>query len=121
MAKKDPPLRFYLDVGMPRVAEYLRSQGFDTATAEHGRGAAAHDHQHLQQAKDEFRIFVTKDIERVRREAEAHRLTNSPGIVGVHSSNTAQDEIIEAMQSVLWLSRRWKHFYERHGLSRTNN
>ncbi|HSD98155.1 MAG TPA: DUF5615 family PIN-like protein [Patescibacteria group bacterium] len=109
--RKNPPLRFYLDEGMPDVAKYLNSYGFDTVTAEIQKGIGAQDHEHLLEAKKQFRIFVTKDIKRVKKEKD--NLLNCPGIIGIESSNPTQDEIISAMNAILSWSRKSYHFYER--------
>ncbi len=70
---------FYLDKGMPWLRDFIRLADADVTTAEEAAGADAPDYDHLNWARKEGRVFVTRDEERA--DAERNNLIGSPGIL----------------------------------------
>ncbi len=96
---------------MPRVAKFLNDNGYNAVTAEDMEGAEADDYRHLNKAKKDLRIFITKDIKRCYKEIK--NLLNNPGMIGIETLNPTQEEIISGMLAILKWSTKWPDFYQR--------
>ena len=81
---------FYLDKGMPWLADFIARAGAAVISAEEAAGADAPDYPHLNWARKEGRVFVTRDEERAR--SEQANLVGSPGILVLKAhTGTGQD------------------------------
>jgi predicted nuclease of predicted toxin-antitoxin system len=103
--------RFYLDVGKPVVADFLRWIGCDVLVAEEAAGAAASDESHLNSARHESRIFVTTDLKCGKRHRK--RLQGSPGIIVVKALNVTQEDLMHAMRAFFIVFKSPEQLYER--------